>query len=764
MIKNPVMDEVEEGSEKDSPEHEIAEIRDLYGKTADYWSDDREAARDDIKFRAGEQWPETVKAQRERDKRPCLTVDKLNQYVRQIVNDGRQNRPSIKVRPVDSSADVATAEVFQGIVKHIEDRSGADAAYDTALDGAATCGFGYFRVLTEYVGDESFDQEIVIRRIRNSLSVMIDPDSQEADGSDMKYAFVIEEMSKDDFKEKYPGKYPTDFASDKDYGDWFGDHVRIVEYWRVEEEERELVQLADGKILSRDSLDELKATIPDIENEIIETRMVPKRTVKYCKVSGNDFLEEEKDWPGKYIPIMTVWGNEIDIEGKVTHSGIIRPGKDPQRLYNYSRSAFAERVALTPKAPWVAAEGQVENYEDEWATANTDNHSVLRYTPTSLNGTPVPPPQRINASDVPAGFAQDMQISEHDIQGAIGMYAASLGAPSNERSGKAIMARQREGDVGTFHYHDNLNRAIRYCGTVLIDLIPKIYNSSRVIRILGYDGTPGEASIDPNTASASQKMGVGMVYNLGVGTYDVSLDTGPSYTTMRQESAAAMTEMVQANPALMQIAGDLIVKAMDWPGAQELADRLKLTLPPEIQQAERDRKSGTVSPEIAQMQNEVKIAMEQKDQLMEQAVAKIEELTAEVQKLQSDYEVKMAEVAVKQQDSAIKAQELQISQFEAETARMIAEANAQNAQATTEIAAFTAANPPQAEQSQPVAPAEPALDIGQILQAVTSMQQPINITVPVTVDGKGQTVKQGKAVRQADGSYIMESVETPITQ
>ncbi|MBK6639380.1 MAG: hypothetical protein IPG34_18130, partial [Rhodocyclaceae bacterium] len=260
--------------------------------------------------------------------------------------------------------------------------------------------------------------------------------------------------------------------------------------------------------------------------------------------------------------------------------------------------------------------GQVENYEDEWATANTDNHSVLRYTPTSLNGTPVPPPQRINASDVPAGFAQDMQISEHDIQGAIGMYAASLGAPSNERSGKAIMARQREGDVGTFHYHDNLNRAIRYCGIVLIDLIPKIYNSARVIRILGYDGTPGEAAIDPNTMSASQKMGVGMVYNLGVGTYDVSLDTGPSYTTMRQESAAAMTEMVQANPALMQVAGDLIVKAMDWPGAQELADRLKLTLPPEIIQAEMQKKQGTMPPEMAQIVNQFEQALQQKDQLM----------------------------------------------------------------------------------------------------------------------------------------------------
>jgi hypothetical protein len=257
---------------------------------------------------------------------------------------------------------------------------------------------------------------------------------------------------------------------------------------------------------------------------------------------------------------MEVCGNEIDIEGKVSRSGIIRPAKDPARLYNYSRSAFAERVALTPRAPWLAAEGQVEDYEGEWNTANTENHSVLRYRPTALNGQPVPPPSRINPTDIPAGFAQDMQISEHDIQGAIGMYNSSLGAPSNERSGKAILARQREGDVGTFHYHDNQNRGIRYCGRVLVDLIPKIYDSSRVIRILGYDGKPGEAQIDPNMPKASQILGAKSIYNLGVGTYDVTISTGPSYTTLRQEASEAMGRVIETNPALMPIIGDLLFK------------------------------------------------------------------------------------------------------------------------------------------------------------------------------------------------------------
>ena len=642
----------------------LKEARDRFAKAVQYWDDDRQSAIDDIKFRAGDQWPESVKTQRDNEKRPCLTVDKLNQYVRQIVNDGRQNRPSIKVRPVDSGADIATAEVFQGIVKHIEDRSNADAAYDTALDSAATCGFGYFRALTQYVGDETFNQDIIIKRIRNPLSVVIDPMCQEADGSDMKYAFVIDQMEKEDFEAQYPDLVPEDWKVDSSDGtEWFEETVRIAEYWWVEEEDRKLHKTADGFVISDEDMPEMKARgyIP----QIIETRVIPKRTVKWCKMTGKDYIEEPKVWAGKWIPIFVVWGNEIDIEGKAGHFGIIRPAKDPQRLYNYSRSAFAERVALTPKAPWVAAEGQVEQYSDEWATANTENHSVLRYTPTSLNGTPIPPPQRQSAADIPAGFAQDMQLSEHDIQAAIGMYAASLGAPSNERSGKAIMARQREGDVGTFHYHDNLNRAIRHCGRVLVDLIPKIYDTERVVRILGYDGTPSEAQINPNLPTASQKVGLQMAYNLGVGTYDVSISTGPSYNTLRQEASESMVEMVQANPNLMGIIGDLMVKNMDWPGAEEISERLKLTLPPEIQQAEQAKKQKGMSPEMQQVVSQFEQAIKQKDELIQRATEAIEQMQLEMRELKSDADSKQKEVIIKAADTEIKA-------YQAETQRMTA--------------------------------------------------------------------------------------------
>ena len=725
----------------------LHECRERFKKAIEYWDDDRSNGLDDIKFRAGEQWPEEIKNQRLKDKRPCLTVDKLNQYIRQIVNDGRQNRPSIKVSPVDGKSDIATAEVMAGIVKHIESRSNADAAYDTALDSVATCGFGYFTVSTEYTGTETFDQEIKINRVRNPLSIVIDPSSTEADASDMKFAFVVEEMDKDAFEEKYPGKTPADWDSEK-YSGWYGETVRLARYWEVREEDRTLYLMADNTVISLARYTELKEAGIEIDSLVKGKRNIPIRKVFHSLVSGAEYLEEPKEWIGTYIPICVVYGNETDIEGKVTHSGIIRPAKDPQRLYNYSRSAFAERVALAPKAPWLAAEGQVEDREDEWRKANTTSNSVLIYKPTSLNGQPVPPPSRINPSDVPVGFQQDMQISEHDIQGAIGMYAASLGAPSNERSGKAIMARQREGDTGTFHYHDNLNRAIRHCGRIIVDMIPKVYDSNRVVRIMGYDGKVSDANIDPTIPTASQKNGVSMLYNLGVGTYDVTITSGPSYNTLRQEAAESMVTMVQAHPELMNVIGDLMVKNMDWPGAEEISKRLHMVLPQPILQAEQKAAADKMPPEMQQIVEQFDAAMQQKEAAIHAAADEIERLRAESEELKMENK----RIQLQAQESEVKAAQ-QLFKKDVDLAKQVLK-NEESA-AMDRVRQNAEVQPPVQQDS------EQQLGVAELLQAVSSMQQPISITVPVTIEGKSATVKQGRAVKQPDGSYIMESIETP---
>lgn len=643
-------------------------IRERFAKCQSAWAKDRERYRDDVLFAAGDgHWPEEILKERERDGRPCLKVDKLGQYVRQIVNDSRQNRPSIKVRPVDDEADIDTADIIQGLCRHIEDRSNAQVAYDTALECAVKGGMGYIRILTEYAHEKTFNQEICLKRVRNPLTVWLDPDHQEPDGSDCNFAFVTEDIDKDEYEETYKGKSAIDFDSDAGkYGDWFGDKIRVAEYWWVEKVSKPLHLLEDGTTATDEEIEQAVAegyNPPAIK----ETRQIPQRVVKWAKVNGAEYLDKPITWPGKWIPIVPVWGNEEDIDGELRHTGLIHNAKDAQRLYDYSRSAFAERVALTPKAPYIVAEGQVEDYEEEWTTANQVNYSVLRYKPIDNSGHPVPPPMRQQAHDIPAGFAQDMQLSEHDIQASIGMYSASLGEKSNEKSGRAIIARQREGDVATFHYHDNLARAIRHAGRIIVDLAPKIYDSQRVVRILGLDGTPDMATLDPTLPVSKLKVGAQTIYNLGVGTYDVSVTVGPSYTTRRQEAADSMIGMTQANPNIWATHGDLITKAMDWPDADQFAERFKLLLPPQIQQAEQQDQE--VPPEVQAVIAQAQQAIAEKDQMLQQAMQQMQELAGQVQELQQG-------LVVKQEANRIDAQKLEIDMYNAETQRITALANA----------------------------------------------------------------------------------------
>jgi hypothetical protein len=592
----------------------------------------RRRALEAIKFRALQQWPDDVKNARENDKegaRPCLVVDKINQYIRQVVNDERQNRPAIKVRPVDDQADPEVAEVLQGIVRHIEDASSADIAYDTAFEHAVDGGYGYWRIVTDYTDELSFEQDIRIRRVRNRFSVVLDHDSMEPDGSDAKWAFVYEDISREDFKKKYPD---ADVMNFKEFGtgqEWNSeDKVRIAEYFRIEPHTIRINQMADGTILTDDEL--------AIANKpAVASRETTINVVKWSKLSAAEELES-RDWAGKYIPVVRVIGNEIDMEGELRLSGAVESAMDAQRMVNYSSSAFVEMVALAPKAPFIAAKGQIEGNRNDWATANRRNIAVLEYEPQDLNGSPVPPPIRQPMPGIPAGWAQAVQLYEHDIQSAMGMYSANVGAPSNEKSGRAILARQREGDVGSFHYVDNLSRSIRHTGRILIDLIPKIYDTPRIARIIGVDGESKPVRIDPNMESPKteqkNELGkvVGMIYNLDIGKYDVMVSVGPSYSTKRQESAEWMSQMVQAKPELMQVVGDIMFRNFDMPGADDIADRLKKLLPPLLQENDDE---GEPDPRMAKF-------MMQAEQVNKQLEAK----AAGIQQGMQDLAAKQAEL------------------------------------------------------------------------------------------------------------------------
>lgn len=538
----------------------------------------REEALADLEFRAGRQWPDDVRSQRTLDKRPCLTINRLPSIIKQVTNEQRQNRPAIKVSPVDDHADPETAEVIQGIVRHIEVNSNADQAYDKAHEDAVTMGFGYFRVVTEYLDPRSFDQEIVIKRIRNPFTVYFDPACQEPDYSDARFAFIVEEVSKDEYKELYPRSEMaglTDFASvgDRAAGWLTGSSVRVAEYFYVEKQPRTLAVLADGSVVFLEEVPEGAQVVAKRETQV--------PTVHWCKINGIEKLEETA-WPGQWIPIVPVLGDELDINGERQLIGMVRDAKDPQRMYNYWATAETEMIALAPRAPFIGAEGQFEGHEVAWKQANVRNFAYVEYKPTSVAGHPIPPPQRqVFEPPIQAISMARMQSAE-DLKATTGIYDASLGARSNETSGVAIQARQREGDVANFHFTDNLSRAIRHCGRILIDLIPKVYDTPRVVRIIGADEQQKTVQVN----QPFMEGGVNKLYDLSVGRYDVTVSAGPSFMTKRQESVASMMELTKTYPQLAQIAGDLLVKNMDWPGADQIAERLKKLLPPELQDDE----------------------------------------------------------------------------------------------------------------------------------------------------------------------------------
>ncbi len=682
----------------------IEEAYKRYNRALDTETDNRDHALEMIKFRNLEQWSPEIRNQREKDPegaRPCVVVDKTNQYLRQVLNDERQNRPSIKVRPVDDQGDPEVAEVFQGIVRHIEDASGADLAYDTAYEQAVDGGFGYFRIVTEYCDETSFEQDIRIKRIRNRFQVLLDPDRQEPDGSDAKWGFIVEKVQKDEFKRQYPKAQELDFVNDgKIFANWvFKDYIIVAEYFFVEYKKETLCLWESGQV-------SVKGKTPKTEypgDKIIQERETQIPTVKWKKINAKEVLESS-DWLGKHIPIVEVVGNELDIEGKRITSGLLKAAIEPQKIHNYAASSFIENVALAPRAQWVAAEGQIEGYEELYRTANRRAISVLPYKPVVAEGSvPVPPPSRVQPAGISVGWQQTLQNTEHDIQASMGMYNASLGAESNEKSGKAIMARQREGDTATFHYMDNLVRSIRFGGRILIDLIPKIYDTERIALILGEDGTTENAKLDPQQPQAVRKIedehgAIKKIYNLNVGKYDVTVTTGPAYTTKRQEAVEWMTQLIQASPDLMKVGGDIMFRNMDAPGAEEWADRLKKMLPPPLQADDEEAQPMVQTPQgpvpvdqagqmIAQMMEQSQ-AMQQELEKGEQAKA-MKEAMAEQNKGR-ELEIKAEELSLERQKSehaaALDEHRFQLQWYEAQTKRMQAETAVGEAKARNEAA------------------------------------------------------------------------------
>lgn len=645
----------------------LAVMRKRLTMAIDAYTESREDQLDDLRFVAGSpdnqwQWPSDVLSTRGSvqgqtiNARPCLTINKLPQHVKQVTNDQRQNRPSGKVIPANEHASTEVAEIFDGIVRHIEYISDADVAYDTACENQVEHGEGYFRILTEYCDENSFDQDIRIGRIRNPFSVYMDPMIQDPCGSDAEWCFITQDMPKEEYERQFPKAQPISQLQamgigDEGYSQWINENtVRIAEYFYIEHESKTLNLYSGGATAISGSPEAKQAEAMGFQP--LKTRPVDVRTVKWCKTNGFETLEEQ-DWAGRWIPVIRVVGNEFEVDGKLYISGLVRNAKDAQRMYNYWVSQEAEMLALAPKAPFIGYGGQFEGYEDQWKTANTTNWPYLEVNPdvTDGNGGVLPLPMRAPPPLPQAGLIQAKMGASDDIKTTTGQYDASLGASGNEKSGKAIMARERQTDTGTYHYVDNLARAIRYGTRQIVDLIPKIYDTQRIARIIGIDGEIDNAMIDPDQQEPVREIqddqgAIKKIYNPGIGKYDVCTTTGPSYMTKRQEALEAMGQLLQGNPQLWSVAGDLFIKHMDWPGAEEMAERFKKTMNPQLFSDAGD------NPALAAAQQQIE-AMNQHMQQMQ----------AVIQNVNSSIEAQAA---------ANERMNVQIKAYDAETKRIAA--------------------------------------------------------------------------------------------
>ena len=553
----------------------------------------RRSAKEDMEFAyvPGSQWDSVRKAEHQAEGRPTLEINRMPTFLAQVIGDQRQAKPSIKIHPVDAKGDPEVAIVLEGLVRNIEAVSNADIAYDTAFEHTTGGGFGYWRIITDYCDDNSFDQEIQIKAITNSFSVVWDPVAVEWDMSDAGWVIVHSLIQKTEYERLYPNKLPANFEeSDTTHQEWvLEDAVRIAEYFYKKPKKNTIYLLESGEVVDE---------VPEGETAK-DSRAIDGYEIYRVKVDGYNILEEEQLWPSKYWPIVPVIGKSIYIDGKRYVWGLIHYSKDSQRAYNVTRSRETEMYMLAPLAPVVATAKQIGPYKPMWDNANKKTYPYLLYqTDPEAQG----PPQRLNPPQISSALANSAARDIDDIKGTMGLFDASLGNRSNETSGVAIKARQMEGDVGTFPFIDNLARARNLTYRVLVDLIPKIYDAKRIIRVLGIDGTVKTVEINaPGQVEDESGIAIDKILNdLTVGKYDITMTMGPSYSTQRMEAADSLMRFVQSAPQVASLIGDLIAKNQDWPGAQEVARRLRTIVPPAALSREEREEMAKDAPQQPQ--------------------------------------------------------------------------------------------------------------------------------------------------------------------
>jgi hypothetical protein len=621
-------DQEDEKKQSEDDAELLREAREFldYADSAD--STNRNRAQELLEFCyvRGKQWPDKVRRERESDNRPCLEFNQMPSFVNQIANDERQNRPSIKVRGASDDATAQMATIRQDLIRHIEYESAADQCYDTAFRYAVAANMGYWRVVAEYEREDSFNQVLRIKPIKNIFSVYYDPDCVEPDGSDAEKVIVAEDITHEEFDRQYPDHYPIDFATtDPLITSWIKpETVRLADYYHRVYYEDVMYLLHDGKTAFES---ELGAQQP--EGAYQEKRVVERCKVAWERINGIEVLERH-EWPGKYIPIIPVWGDQTVVDGEVVRHSLLERAQDSQQMYNFWLTTASEAAALQPKAPFIVAEGQIAGHEQEWGKANTKPYPYLTAKRYTEEGKDLGIPQRSSPDIDVTGMLNQAQLCLQNMRQVIGIADPLQNMQIDDsQSGRAILAKERVASTATFHFVDNLSRAIRFTGKVLLDLIPSYYDAKRTVQLLREDGEQYKAILNGD-------MGVN---DMSTGEYDCVVDAGPSYASKRVEFVNSAMELAQSNPQLFGVAGDLIVKNMDWPGAEKIADRLYMTLPPQVQALDASKDQD---PKVVALGQQLQQLQQQGQQQMQAMGGQMQKLQQDNEKLQSQvYQAQM---------------------------------------------------------------------------------------------------------------------------
>ena len=653
---------------KDKEQHEqiLVDAKAFKKEAQDYWQDTFDRGHEDKEFVTieGKQWDAKARVKRADEGKPTLEFNLLRTFATQQINTMRQNRPQIQVVPVDNGADTDIAKILGGLIKDTEEASNAEDATDQAAENAVYGGLGFIRLITDYVSDDSFNQEPRFVPIENPEAVLLDPLSKRLDGSDASKCLVVEWVKKSAIKAQY-GEDATDFEIEgaTDWENKPDDTVLIAEYFYKEDVSDELLLLEDGSIVFKSELSEDDAAFA------VETRPTKRTEIKWAKISGSKVLETGV-FPGKFIPIVPVYG-AVNWIGNERHVfSLIHFAKDPQRLFNYWKSAEAHILQKNQDEILAVEHEAIAGFEDEWQ--NPGKYATSRYRSRDENGTQYAAPQRIASAQPPTGILNATATSQALISDTLNMHAPQMGQDVNSQSGRAIGLLQRQADTAHFHFQDNLNKSLRQCGRILVDLYPRLYDTPMVRRIIGKDGEEEMVKLNaqPETPDEMNKAIDGILNNLSMGRYDVRIDTGPSFNTQREQSFQLLMQVAQFAPGVMQSAGDLIIKDSPLVNAKEIADRIKKTMLPQLLEDDPN-----VPPAV-------KAQMTQMQQQMQEQMQQMQEMARQLQDKQADRDVKIREAEIAAESRIQEAQINNSGRADVEELRGIVELLKQNVDIT----------------------------------------------------------------------------------